>query len=108
MPFTGLLRSRGREFAAKAVSGKAQWLAVPYGYSDGTHVDFKPQLLVEVEYLKNFNTPPKHWKKTPQTWVRIAWVTPASCFGMEIDVGGAGPRPKGKGWKRGLQEAYPG
>jgi hypothetical protein len=108
MPFTGRLQIRGKVYAAKAVTGKAMWIAVPYGYSDGTHVEFKPQLLVEVQYLKNFNTPPKHWKKTPKTWVHTAWVSPATCFEMDIDQAGAGPKPSGKGWKKGLEEAYPG
>lgn len=107
MPFTGTLRIRGREYSARAVTGKAEWLAVPYGYSDGTHVNFKPQLLVHVEYLKNFNTPPKKWKKTAQTWLNAFWVPPSCCIGMEIDRWSAGPKPRGKGWKKGLEEAYP-
>jgi hypothetical protein len=108
MPYTGYIKSRGREYSAKAVSGKAMWIAVPYGFSDGTHVDFKPQLLVEVEYLKNFNTPPKKWgKPTAKTWTHRVWVTPGMCFEMNIDKAGAGPKPHGKGWKRGLDEAYP-
>ena len=110
MPFTGYVTLRGRTYAARTVTGIAKWFAVPFGYSDGTHVNFKPRLLVEVETLKNFNTPPKKYRvgdRPPAwTWVGRYWVSAWEQKGLDIDTKSAGPRPHGKGWKKGLPEAY--
>jgi len=111
MPFTGTVRIRGRVYAARTVTGIAEWVAVPHGYSDGTHIDYRPKLMVEVEILKNFNTPPAKLRvggKIPaRTWIKLDWVSPyATISGLEIDIVPAGPRPSGKAWKKMLKGVY--
>lgn len=106
MPFTGYVTIRGRTYAARTVTGIAKWFAVPFGYGE----DFKPRLLVQIETLKNFNTPPKKYmvegKLLARTWVGRYWVSAWEQKGLDIDTKSAGPRPHGKGWKKGLPEAY--
>lgn len=110
MPFTGSVEIRGRVYAARTVTGIAQWVAVPHGYSDGTHVDYKPRLMVEVEMLKNYHTPPVKWRvagKIPaKGWAGRGWISAFGSHTLDVDIESAGPRPKGKGWKKALQEVY--
>lgn len=110
MPFTGLyerkINGKIRYYSARLENPKARWIAAPYGFSDGTHVDWKPKLVVELQVLKNFNTPPKNKGITPDSWVHHILVPAvnAKAWGFDVDMDSAGPKPSGKGWKKGLEE----
>lgn len=115
MPFTGTLtvRHHGKDKVyAAALDGTPEWVKVPHGYSDGTHVNFKPQLGVRVAVLKNHNTLPKKMRvggRIPaKSWMTVYWVPRGrgGLEGMEVDWASAGPKPEGKGWGKGLEEVY--
>lgn len=118
MPYTGALtvRQHGKDkmYAAALAGDPPEWVKVPHGYSDGTHVDFKPQLGVRVAVLKNHNTPPRKMLERTggripaESWRTVYWVPRGSggIEGVEVDWAVAGPKPEGKGWGKGLEEVY--
>lgn len=116
MPLTGtytrIICGKLKVYSARLEDPKARWVAVPHGFSDGTHVEFKPKLVVEIAYLRNFNTPPMKFRRNgkipAQSWIQhllIPAVT-AKNLGFDVDLESAGPRPSGKGWWKGLEEVY--
>lgn len=116
MPFTGLytriIHRDLKIYSARLEDPKARWVAVPHGFSDGAHVDFKPKLVVEIAYLKNFNTPPMKFRRNgkilARSWVQHVLIPAetAKNLGFDVDLESAGPKPGGKGWKKGLEEVF--